>query len=183
MKNGDRVRVNDNAPIYDFETGFIDDKSRGGVISPQLRGKTGVIHAMGVHAEDFRYAQVVFDDTSLPVRFDSINVEYLTLIDAKPEPAKPEIVFSHATGTLSTRYQAADLRSITNAIADEVRRAGVNHKPLNSAHEAYSVILEELDEFWDEVRKKTEDRSSYNMRTELIQTAAMCIRTILDLGL
>ncbi len=41
-------------------------------------------------------------------------------------------------------------------IASEVLRAQAKHKPLNSAHEAYAVILEELDEFKAEVWKQTE---------------------------
>jgi len=32
-------------------------------------------------------------------------------------------------------------------MVDEVGRAVAKHQPLNSAHEAYAVILEELDEF------------------------------------
>lgn len=68
-------------------------------------------------------------------------------------------------------------------IAAEVQRAGELHAPLNSAHEAYSVILEEVDEFWDEVKKKQRDRDPIKMRAELIQIAAMAVRTIENLGL
>ena len=39
-----------------------------------------------------------------------------------------------------------------------MERARTKHKPINSAHEGYAVILEELDEFWDEVKKKREMR-------------------------
>lgn len=69
---------------------------------------------------------------------------------------------------------------IASEIADEVMHAEEIHPPLNSAHEAYAVILEELDEYWDEVRKKNDIRDPAQMRTELIQTAAMCIRAIRD---
>ena len=75
------------------------------------------------------------------------------------------------------------IAKVSREVADEVWRASCKHKPMNSAHEAYAVILEELDEFWDEVKKKSEERTQENLRTELIQTAAMCIRTIHDLGL
>lgn len=51
----------------------------------------------------------------------------------------------------------------------------------HSAHEAYGVILEELDEFWDEVRQQRQDPS--RLLRELIQTAAMCMRAAEDLGL
>lgn len=73
--------------------------------------------------------------------------------------------------------------AICRDVGDEVRRASLKHRPMNSSHEAYAVILEELDEFWDEVKLKTEERSNANLRLELIQTAAMCIRAIHDLKL
>ena len=37
-------------------------------------------------------------------------------------------------------------------VAEELRRARRKHAPMHSLHEAYAVILEEMDEFWDEVR-------------------------------
>lgn len=58
-----------------------------------------------------------------------------------------------------------------------------NPKPLNSSHEAYAVILEEVDEFWEEVKKKKSMRDPVKMRGELVQIAAMCQRAAEDLGL
>lgn len=69
------------------------------------------------------------------------------------------------------------------AVASELEYARSKHAPLNSAHEAYAVILEELDEFKAEVWKKTRDRNREAMRAELIQLAAMAIRAIEDLEL
>lgn len=63
----------------------------------------------------------------------------------------------------------------------EIARAGSIHPPLRGTHEAYAVLLEEVDEFWDEVRKRNPDKTQ--MRLELIQIAAMACRTILDLKL
>jgi hypothetical protein len=70
---------------------------------------------------------------------------------------------------------------ILSEIAAELARA--HHAPLNSAHEAYAVILEELDEFKAEVWKKQRLRDPAAMRTELIQLAAMAIRAMEDLNL
>lgn len=67
--------------------------------------------------------------------------------------------------------------------ASEADRAREKHKPMNSHHEAYAVILEELDEYWEEVRKKASERDPQAMLTELTQIAAMCVRTAVDLGL
>ena len=68
-------------------------------------------------------------------------------------------------------------------VASEVARAEAQHKPLNSAHEAYAVILEELEEFKAEVFKKAQWRDRTQMRLELIQLAAMCARAVKDLEL
>jgi NTP pyrophosphatase (non-canonical NTP hydrolase) len=65
---------------------------------------------------------------------------------------------------------------ISYQCAAEVNRAEEKHPPMNSLHEGYAVILEELDEVWDEIKKKTPDL--HRIRNELIQTAAMCIRLI-----
>jgi vacuolar-type H+-ATPase catalytic subunit A/Vma1 len=69
------------------------------------------------------------------------------------------------------------------AVALELQTARRSHAPLNSAHEAYAVILEELDEFWEEVRRKRSERSSPRMASELIQIAAMAQRAAEDLKL
>ena len=68
-------------------------------------------------------------------------------------------------------------------VAAEHERATRLHASLNSAHEAYAVILEELDEFWEEVRKQRANRNLDAMGTELVQIAAMCCRAYYDLGL
>lgn len=74
--------------------------------------------------------------------------------------------------------------SIVAEVLLELSRAREkHHRKLNSAHEAYAVILEELDEFKDEVWKKGSQRNRWNMRQELIQVAAMAIRAIEDLDL
>jgi hypothetical protein len=65
----------------------------------------------------------------------------------------------------------------------ELASAKDNHPPQNSAHEAYAVMLEEVEEFWDECRKKKKDRSPSNMLKELVQIAAMAQRAAEDLNL
>ncbi len=37
--------------------------------------------------------------------------------------------------------------------SEELQRARASNKPMNSAHEGYTVILEEVNELWEEVRK------------------------------
>ena len=51
----------------------------------------------------------------------------------------------------------------------------------NSSHEGYAVILEEVDELWDEVKKKQKQYNLENQKKECIQIAAMAIRYIIDI--
>lgn len=48
--------------------------------------------------------------------------------------------------------------------------------PANSAHEAYAILLEEVDELWDHVRTNQKRRDVEAMYKEAIQVAAMAIR-------
>lgn len=77
--------------------------------------------------------------------------------------------------------QSETAYDLVELVAREVDRAMQVHPSMKSPHEAYAVILEELDEFWELVRAKQPDR--LDMRKELIQTAAMCLRAIVDLDL
>ncbi|WP_158795503.1 hypothetical protein [Pedobacter sp. L105] len=52
---------------------------------------------------------------------------------------------------------------------------------LNSLHEGYAIISEEFDEFWDEIKKKEQDRDLLKLKTEGIHVIAMMIRTLQDL--
>ncbi len=65
----------------------------------------------------------------------------------------------------------------------ELEKAENLHGSYNSYHEAYAVILEELDEFWEIVRQKTQDRNDQKAYAELVQIAVTAWRTARDLGL
>lgn len=71
------------------------------------------------------------------------------------------------------------------AVREEIERARgeLKYPPMASLHEGYSVILEEVEEFWDEVKKKPAARSKEQMWKELVQISAMCQRTAEDLKL
>lgn len=68
-------------------------------------------------------------------------------------------------------------------VRDEVDFALSKHPPLNSLHEAFAVLLEEVDEFKAEVWKKSSERDNNHILSELVQIAAMCCRTAEDLKL
>jgi len=64
-------------------------------------------------------------------------------------------------------------------IDEELRGAIEKFPAFNSYHEGYAVIKEEIDELWDEVKKKNQNKCI--MRKEALQVATMAIRFILDL--
>jgi hypothetical protein len=76
--------------------------------------------------------------------------------------------------------KAGGSEEFSSLVAAEIKCARSKHKPINSAHEGYAVILEEVEEFWEEVMKKRKDRSADKMRAELVQIAAMAQRTYED---
>lgn len=68
-----------------------------------------------------------------------------------------------------------------DSVKQEYLRATRINGPFNSAHEAYAVILEELDELWEEVKKKHRDRDYSNMYMEACQVSAMALRFMVDI--
>ena len=65
-------------------------------------------------------------------------------------------------------------------ILNELQRAKAIWKDdFKNYHEAYAVILEEVDELWDEIKKKNQDKEK--IRKEAIQSAAMLLRLITEL--
>lgn len=61
---------------------------------------------------------------------------------------------------------------ISTLVKLEKEKAVREHGNFKSSHEAHSVIEEEFDEFWDEVKKKESERDYDNMLYELVQIAA-----------
>lgn len=68
------------------------------------------------------------------------------------------------------------MKDVVALIVDELSRANKVYKPFSSAHEGYAVMLEEMDELFDEIRKKRPDKS--RMQDEAIQVGAMAIKFI-----
>lgn len=76
----------------------------------------------------------------------------------------------------------ADLRFFQDASL-ELSGARRKHGPISSAHEGYAVLLEEVEEFWELVRRQTGDRDPREVYRELVQIAAMAARIATDLEL
>lgn len=71
-----------------------------------------------------------------------------------------------------------NVKSAVELVITELNAARREHAPMASAHEGYALILEELDELWEEVkmRKPVPER----LRDEAVQIAAMSIRFLVD---
>jgi hypothetical protein len=66
-------------------------------------------------------------------------------------------------------------------LVDELMGAMESFPAMNSAHEGFAVLKEEVDELWDEVKVKQGERNLENMRKEAIQVAAMAVRFAADI--
>ncbi len=73
------------------------------------------------------------------------------------------------------------LENILEDIKKEFKFATDNWGAFNSLHEAYAIVLEEVDELWLEV-KSSQKRPEHTKlaRKEAIQVATMAIRLIYD---
>jgi hypothetical protein len=63
----------------------------------------------------------------------------------------------------------------------ELYRARCHGDRFASLHEAYAVVLEELDEIWEIVRMKCRDRDGAHLRKEFVQLGAMAMKALLSL--
>lgn len=63
-------------------------------------------------------------------------------------------------------------------IRNEYERAIKKFGPFKNSHEGYAVILEEVDELWEEVKSKD---GLGRAKEEAIQVAAMALRFLSDL--
>ena len=75
------------------------------------------------------------------------------------------------------------LEQVSVLLSEEITKAVESHRPFNTAHEGYAVILEELDELWDEVKKERSRRDPQMMLNEAVQVAAMAVRFAIDVVL
>ena len=66
------------------------------------------------------------------------------------------------------------------AVEVELARARLNNSAFNSLHEGYAVLLEELDEVWEEVKRKPSERDLNLLLSEIVQVGAMAQRLAED---
>ena len=71
-----------------------------------------------------------------------------------------------------------DEQRLINAILLEYQRARDQHGRIYSAHEGYALLKEELDELWEEVRRRKPDQ--VKMAAECVQVAAVAVRFLVE---
>jgi hypothetical protein len=98
-------------------------------------------------------------------------------VDFGPAPA-PE-----AASPLREPSQGPTEAPFATLVRNGIAKARAKHKNINSAHEAYAVILEELDEFWDVVKSQDWRATPADAATELVHVAAMAQRAYEDVVL
>ena len=85
--------------------------------------------------------------------------------------------------TRSTRAITRERNAVAiaqNEVLLELHAAIKKFPPMLSPHEGYAIILEELDELWEQVRMP-QPQSKALMRDEAKQVAAMALRFMADL--
>jgi len=70
----------------------------------------------------------------------------------------------------------------TRLISSEYFRAlQIHYRKFNSYHEGISVIREEFEELWDEIKKNSANRDPERILEEARQLGAMAMRFLIDL--
>lgn len=72
------------------------------------------------------------------------------------------------------------VQSLLSEVGAELAAAIDAFPDMASSHEGYAIIREEIDELWDEIKGNKRPGSRDRQRVEAIQSAAMCLRLVLD---
>lgn len=83
--------------------------------------------------------------------------------------------------TLKARHTAPTLQDVLDEVQEEVASAEAKWPAMNSAHEAYGVLMEEIRELEEHIFTNQKRRNMAEMRAEAIQVAAMAVRLVRDI--
>ena len=80
-------------------------------------------------------------------------------------------------------YDVERFKKVISLVEKEYFRATKKFGKFHSAHEGYAVLLEEVDELWENVKLNQNSFSRTDLiQKEAIQVGAMAIRIIVDCG-
>lgn len=90
------------------------------------------------------------------------------------------IDYIHSKDVLTTEARTRLLKYTNLAMVQKELESAMAKHPTgwHSAHEGYAVLLEEVDELWDEVKLST--HNTRKMRIEACQIAAMALRFLIE---
>ena len=140
-------------------------------------------------ADGFHVYVQIQDGTEYCGKFSTVTeavVEYKKAHDVLNGNKNPSIPMPHATdqkvvSDFMKKPPPSFLSGILQEIGAEFTKACLDHGSFNSPNEGYAVVLEKLDELWEEVRKKKADRDPGQMKLDAVQIAAMAIRFVNDI--
>ncbi len=89
-------------------------------------------------------------------------------------PVKPHVVCSQ-------HQRTPTLQDVLNEVQEEVASAEAKWPAMNSAHEAYGVLMEEIRELEEHIFTNQNRRNIAEMRAEAIQVSAMAVRLVRDI--
>lgn len=119
---------------------------------------------------------------------DPAEEDVRAVSDAEPDPAAEKVHERRVRG--HDRRAAPDdageeivarVCRVMRYVEAELLSAVRQFDPYHSAHEGYSVILEELDELWDEIKANKLPGARARQRAEAVQVAATAARFLLDI--
>jgi len=72
------------------------------------------------------------------------------------------------------------LNAILSEVHVEASEARMKFHSYHSMHEGYAVLLEEMDELWEEIKNPQEARDLHKIRKELVQVASVAVLFLYD---
>lgn len=78
-------------------------------------------------------------------------------------------------GRLTAAQEQYQMARFMGHLGNEYREARAKNGTYASHHEAYAVLLEEVDEYWQQVKRKPSKRDAGAMYQELVQIAQVAM--------
>ena len=69
---------------------------------------------------------------------------------------------------------------VIEAVVKEYTECCAKYVAFSSLHEGHSILREEFEELWDEIKMKAENRDLEAVKQEAVQVAACAMRILLD---